>query len=65
MLSQVRNEMVQNVNNYIKSLNFGYRADLIENGVKYLNMYARFIDNHTIEATDSKGNKVFSHITLT
>lgn len=49
--------MVQNVQDHIHSLNFGYRSELMENGVKYLNAYATFVDAHTVEAVDKKGKK--------
>jgi len=47
--------MVGNVQGHIKSLNFGYRSDLMSNGVKYYNAYATFLDPHTVEAVDKKG----------
>lgn len=47
--------MVENVQNHIKSLNFGYRSELMTEGIKYLNAYAVFTDPHTIECTDKKG----------
>mmetsp|Transcript_32649 Transcript_32649/g.53988 ORF Transcript_32649/g.53988 Transcript_32649/m.53988 type:complete len:490 (+) Transcript_32649:168-1637(+) len=47
--------MVQNVNEHIHSLNFGYRSELMEKGIKYYNSYAQFLDKHTVEATDKKG----------
>lgn len=40
---------------YICSLNFKYRTDLREKGVKYLNAHAKFIDAHTVELKDKKG----------
>ena len=46
-----------NVQGHISSLNFGYRAQLRKNKVTYYNKYARFIDTHTIELTDKKGQK--------
>lgn len=49
--------MVGNVQAHIKSLNFGYRAELMTNAVKYYNAYATFIDPKTIEAVDKKGKK--------
>lgn len=45
----------ENVQNYIRSLNFKYRVALREENVKYFNKLARFVDPHTIEATDKKG----------
>ena len=48
--------MRQNVQNYIRSLNFKYRVNLRENEVSYLNKLGKFKDAHTIEVTDKKGN---------
>lgn len=48
--------MVESVNNYVRSLNFGYRSALMEKGVKYINSLASFVDAHTLAYTDSKGN---------
>lgn len=48
----------ENIQNYIRSLNFKYRVRLREKNVLYLNQLAKFIDPHTIEATDKKGNVV-------
>ena len=45
----------ENVQNYIRGLNFKYRVRLREKDVTYLNKLGRFIDPHTIEATDKKG----------
>jgi pyruvate/2-oxoglutarate dehydrogenase complex dihydrolipoamide dehydrogenase (E3) component len=45
----------ENIQNYIKGLNFKYRVRLREKNVNYLNKLAKFIDAHTIEATDKKG----------
>jgi len=50
-------QMVQNVQDHIHSLNFGYRSELMENNVKYLNAYASFIDPHTVETVNKKGKK--------
>ena len=44
-----------NVQNYIRSLNFKYRVRLREKEVTYLNKLAKFVDPHTIDATDKKG----------
>ncbi|XP_069694158.1 thioredoxin reductase 1, cytoplasmic-like isoform X2 [Periplaneta americana] len=46
--------MVTEVQNYIKSLNFGYRKVLKEKCVTYINAYAKFVDNHTVEVVDKK-----------
>jgi len=49
--------MVENIQQHIKSINFGYRSDLMGEKVKYLNSYAVFKDAHTLELTDKKGAK--------
>uniref|UniRef100_A0A7S2NDE8 thioredoxin-disulfide reductase (NADPH) n=1 Tax=Haptolina brevifila TaxID=156173 RepID=A0A7S2NDE8_9EUKA len=54
-------EMVTNVQMHVKSLNFGYRADLMSNQVKYLNAFATFLDPHTVQAVDKKGK--ITHVT--
>lgn len=46
----------ENIQNYIRSLNFKYRVRLREKNVDYLNKLATFKDAHTIEAVDKKGN---------
>jgi len=53
--------MVNEVQSYVKSLNFGYRKVLREKTVTYLNAYAQFVDAHTIKVTDKKNN--VQHIT--
>jgi len=47
--------MKDNIQNYIKSLNFKYRVNLREKSVTYLNKLATFKDKHTIECVDKKG----------
>ena len=47
--------MVQSVQKHIKSLNWGYKADMIKLKVKYYNAYATFKDAHTVELNDGKG----------
>lgn len=47
--------MRENVNNYIRGLNFKYRVTLRENEVTYFNKLGRFVDAHTLEVTDKKG----------
>lgn len=41
--------MVEAIQNYIGSLNWGYRVSLREKTVIYLNAYAEFIDPHKIK----------------
>lgn len=50
-------EMVNNVQKYIKKLNFGYKASLRTNNVKYFNSYASFVDNTTISLKNAKGEE--------
>ncbi len=47
----------QNVQDHIKGLNFGYKVALREEGITYINKLGKFIDNHTLECTDAKGQK--------
>ena len=47
--------LVENVNIHISSLNFGYRSGLRSSGVQYFNKFAKFVDAHTLELTDKKG----------
>jgi pyruvate/2-oxoglutarate dehydrogenase complex dihydrolipoamide dehydrogenase (E3) component len=49
---------VKNVNSHIKSLNWSYKSEISSLGVKYFNSYAKFVDAHTVELTDKKGNVV-------
>jgi len=48
------NTMVTTVNKHIKTLNWGYKTELIKAGTKYYNMYAKFVDAHTILLDDGK-----------
>ena len=50
-------KMVEEVQNHIGSLNWGYRVDLREKKVIYLNEYAQFVDNHKLTTTDKKGQE--------
>ena len=47
--------MVQEVQNHIGSLNWGYRVALREKNVTYLNEYASFVDKNTIKTVNKKG----------
>eukprot|EP00978_Attheya_sp_CCMP212_P027609 scaffold92903_cov58-Attheya_sp.AAC.3 len=47
--------MRENIQNYIRGLNFKYRVNLREKNVKYLNKLGRVVDAHTLEVTDKKG----------
>lgn len=48
-------KMVGNVQAHIKGLNWGYKSDMIKLKVKYYNMYAEFVDAHTIKLDNGKG----------
>lgn len=43
--------MVDEVQSYVKSLNFGYRKVLREKAVTYLNAYAQFVDANSIKVS--------------
>lgn len=49
--------MVSNIQNYIKSLNFGYKISLRDASVTYHNKLASFIDAHTIKCVDKHGEE--------
>uniref|UniRef100_A0A671V0A2 Thioredoxin reductase 3 n=1 Tax=Sparus aurata TaxID=8175 RepID=A0A671V0A2_SPAAU len=46
------NTMKEAVNNYIGSLNWGYRVALRDKNVNYVNAYAEFIEPHKIKVND-------------
>lgn len=46
--------MVEAIQNYIGSLNWGYRVSLREKSVTYLNSYAEFIEPHKIKVCTLK-----------
>lgn len=50
-------KLVEKVQNNIKSSNFKYRVELRTKGVNYINSYGRFVDNHTLELENAKGEK--------
>ena len=43
--------MVTNIQNHIKSQNWGIRVDLREKNVTYYNERASFVDSHTLKVT--------------
>ncbi|VDK21587.1 unnamed protein product [Taenia asiatica] len=49
------NKMVEGIQNYIHSLNFGYRSVLMNANVKYLNALGEIVDAHTIKTTNKQG----------
>jgi len=50
-------KMVEEVQNHIGGLNWGYRVALREKQVTYLNEYAEFVDEHTLKTTNKKGKE--------
>ena len=48
-------KMVSNVQNHIKSLNFGYRVEMRNKSVKYINALGKFLSPHRVQCTDKKG----------
>lgn len=47
---------MENVQNYIKSLNFGYRKEMNKKKVKYLNAYAELVTPNQIKLTKKNGD---------
>lgn len=47
--------MVENVQNYIKSLNFGYRKEMMKKKVKYVNAFAEMVTPNQIKLTKKNG----------
>ena len=53
--------MTEGIGSYISSLNWSYKVTLRENGIIYHNALAKFLDNHTVEATfKNNKKKIFS-----
>jgi len=50
-------KMVEEVQNHIGGLNWGYRVALREKQVTYLNEYAEFIDEHKLKTVNKKGKE--------
>lgn len=46
--------MITNIQKHIKSLNWGYKTDMIKLKVKYFNALATFVDAHTIHLKSDK-----------
>lgn len=51
-------QMVGGIQDYIGSLNWGYRVALRDNKVEYINALGKFVDAHTMECTKKNGSKV-------
>lgn len=47
------------INDYIGSLNWGYRVALRDKSVNYANAYAEFVEPHKIKATTKRGKETF------
>ena len=50
-------KMVEEVQNHIGGLNWGYRVALREKKVDYLNEYAEFVDANTLRTVNKKGKE--------
>ncbi|XP_066459571.1 thioredoxin reductase 2, mitochondrial isoform X1 [Eleutherodactylus coqui] len=50
-------KMAQSVQNYVKSLNWGHRVQLQDKKVKYFNMKASLVDDHTVHAVANTGKE--------
>lgn len=50
-------DLVERIQNNIKSSNWKYRVELREKKVNYINAYAKFLDKHTLELENKKGEK--------
>jgi len=48
-------KMIENVSNNIKGLNWGYKMDLMENKVEYINELGSLVDAHTVKLEDKDG----------
>eukprot|EP01129_Flabellula_baltica_P015812 TRINITY_DN8184_c0_g1_i1.p1 TRINITY_DN8184_c0_g1~~TRINITY_DN8184_c0_g1_i1.p1 ORF type:complete len:501 (+),score=126.76 TRINITY_DN8184_c0_g1_i1:33-1505(+) len=49
--------LVEGIQDHIGELNFGYRKQLMERQVTYLNRYASFVDEHTIKGVNARGDE--------
>merc|ERR1711935_32407 len=50
-------KMIQNVNNHVRSLNWGYKVNLMEKEVIYYNKLASFVDAHKVKLVDAQGTE--------
>ncbi|XP_069592381.1 thioredoxin reductase 3 [Ranitomeya imitator] len=51
--------MRENIQNYIGSLNWGYRVALRDKNVRYENAFGEFVEPHKIKATNKRGKESF------
>ena len=49
--------LVEKVQNHIGSQSFGFRTTLREKGAKYINAFAKFVDQHKVKAVDRRGKE--------
>ena len=49
-------KMVSSVVKHIRTLNWGYKTELIKLQVKYYNMLAQFVDSHTLKLDNGNGS---------
>ena len=49
--------MVQNIQKHIKTLNWGFKADLIKAKCKYFNKYASFVNANTLKLRGANGDE--------
>jgi pyruvate/2-oxoglutarate dehydrogenase complex dihydrolipoamide dehydrogenase (E3) component len=47
--------MVENVDNYVSGMQYGYQNQLRDNAVEYINAVASFADAHSVNYTDVDG----------
>merc|ERR1719348_1939899 len=50
-------KMVEEIQNHVGGLNWGYRVALREKSVDYLNEYAQFVDGNTLRTVNKKGKE--------
>lgn len=50
-------KMLAMINTHIKRLNWGYKKQMLELGIKYFNCFATFKDAHTISLVNRKGKE--------
>lgn len=48
-------KMISNINNHIRSINFGYKKDMKNKKITFFEEYASFVDPHTVELIDIRG----------
>lgn len=51
-------KMIKTVQRHVKSINWGYKVQLIDSDIEYFNNYASFLDSHTISLKDASGDEV-------